>query len=83
MSIEREKITACEGCSAPIYNRDQYHRGSDVDLCQECAPDYSDLLVIPGSFTDAEGEPLTVEAAQAIYDAHVDAGGSPDDKMVR
>lgn len=81
MTEEREIISHCEGCSKPLYDGDSYHTGADVDLCVDCAPDYDDLLVMPGSFQDADGEPLTPEAAQAIYDAHIAAGGDPGDKI--
>ncbi|WEK05722.1 MAG: hypothetical protein P0Y65_05565 [Candidatus Devosia phytovorans] len=79
---DHEELTTCEGCSKPIHNGDRYHRGGDVDLCEECAPDYLDLLVTPNSFTDADGGPLTAETAQAIFDEHIAAGGSAEDKMV-
>lgn len=81
VSEQDEPITHCEGCSKPIYDGDSYHTGSDVDLCADCAPAFSDLLASPESFADSEGEPLTPEAATALYDAHIAAGGAPTDKI--
>lgn len=78
---EREVISHCEGCSKPIHDGDSYHVGSDVDLCADCAPEYSDLLASPQSFADSEGDPLTADAAKALYDAHIAAGGLPADKI--
>lgn len=76
-----EPFTHCEGCSKPIFDGDPYHAGSDVDLCADCAPTFADLLAQPGSFADTEGEPMSFAAATEIYEAHIAAGGSADDKI--
>lgn len=76
-----EPFTHCEGCSRPIFDGENYHAGHDVDLCPDCAPSFADLLAQPESFADAEGEALTSAAAKEIYDAHIAAGGSADDKI--
>lgn len=76
-----EPFSHCEGCGRAIRDGDPYHAGSDVDLCADCAPTFADLLAQPGSFADSEGDPLTFAAASEIYDAHLAAGGSPEDKI--
>lgn len=81
MNDEREVFSHCESCSKPIYDGDSYHTGADVDLCADCAPDYADLLASYEHFTGTEGEPLTQDEAKEIYDAHIAAGGSPNDKI--
>lgn len=79
--VEREVVTHCEGCSKPILDGESYHAGSDVDLCAKCAPSFADLLTYPTHFSDSEGQALTLEAAKALYDAHLAAGGAAEDKI--
>jgi hypothetical protein len=76
-------IGHCE-CGEPIFEGDRYHRGSDVYLCEPCAPAYADMLAHPESFagSDDDGQPMTADEAKAIVDAHVAGGGSVEDKMV-
>lgn len=81
MTDDREIISHCEGCSKPISDGDDYHRGHDVDLCRDCAPSYSDMLSSPEYFLDTEGEPMTKQSAIDIYESHIAAGGSPEDKV--
>jgi|GEM_PF-4902822 len=57
-----EPLTFCESCSDPIFEGEPYHRGSDVDLCEACAPTYGDLAQSPASFRDRYGEPERIAA---------------------
>ncbi len=72
----------CEACAAPIFPGDQYHAGVDT-LCLECAPTYQSMIDEPEMFVELIDEsPSDPEELRAAYDAHIAAGGSPDDKMV-
>jgi hypothetical protein len=82
-----EPFTFCEGGEAPIWDGDKYHAGSDVALCEECAPSYGDILASPSHFLkfgegDEDDRPMNADEAKAIVDAHLAAGGSLADKMV-
>lgn len=78
-----EQISKCEGCSKAILDGDKYHSGSDVDLCEECAPSYEDLISKPDYFRGVfDDNPLTAQVAQKMFDDHISAGGKPEDKMV-
>lgn len=84
---EIEEVTGahmgwCEGCGRPLFERDRYHVGADVCLCEECCPSYADMLASPQLFRDAEDEPLSAEAARAIVDVYIAAGGSIEDKVL-
>ena len=68
--------TLCEACRAPIFPGDQYHPG-ETALCVEHAPTFQDLLDQPSGFVEDSPEVLRAE-----FEAHIAAGGSPDDKMV-
>jgi hypothetical protein len=76
-----EPVGYCEGCDEPIFEGDSYHSGADVYLCKECAPSYADLLANPENFSGVD-EPMTANEAALIFSAHINAGGSPEDKMV-
>lgn len=78
---EDKRVATCEACDKAIMLGDAYHSGESADLCAECAPEYSDLLSVTESFINAEGEPMTSDEARAAYDAHIAAGGKPDDKF--
>lgn len=78
-----EVISQCEGCSKPIHDGDAYHAGSEVDLCSECAPDFADMLASPQHFLDSDDNEMAPEDAKARVDAHLAAGGSLSDKIVR
>jgi len=72
----------CEACDAPIFPGDQYHAGIEP-RCFECAPTYQSMIDEPEGFVDLVDEsPSTPENLRAAFDAHIAAGGSPDDKMV-
>lgn len=72
----------CEGCGKVIAPGDKAHHGSEVWLCEDCAPDYEDLQQNPGSFMDPEGEPLTQAEADEQVATHLAAGGALSDKIV-
>lgn len=75
-------IGYCE-CGEPIFEGERYHVGSDVYLCEPCAPAYADMLASPQNFRGLDDdETMTPDEAKAIVDAHLAAGGSLDDKMV-
>lgn len=75
-----EPVATCESCVQPIFVGDRM-LGGETPLCGECAPTYEELLTSPEGFVDAEGDPLTAEAARDWYDQHIAAGGKPDDSM--
>jgi hypothetical protein len=77
-----EPLGFCEGCDEPIFVGEAYHTGEDVCLCANCAPSYADMAASPQNFRGANDEPMTKQEAETILQAHVSAGGSPDDKMV-
>lgn len=81
-----EPFGYCEGCSEPLFDGDECHRGGDVDLCKSCAPSYGDMLASPENWQtfddDGEDMQMTPAQAKAICDAHLAAGGSLEDKMV-
>lgn len=80
--VAAERISYCEGCSEPIFEGDRYHSGGDVDLCENCAPSYQNMLDSPGSFMNSEDEPMTKADAERIVALHVEAGGAASDKLV-
>lgn len=72
----------CEGCDQPLDVSDRYYPGIDCVLCVDCAPTFMDLLSEPTSFVELDGEePLSREKRLAMLDAHIIAGGHPDDTM--
>lgn len=73
-------VATCESCSEPIFVGDRM-LGGETPLCDTCAPTYDRLLSEPEYFCDSEGVPLTGDAARALYDAHIAAGGRPEDSM--
>lgn len=74
--------TLCEACRTPIFPGDLYHAGVDP-LCLECAPTYQSIINEPEMFVELTDEsPSDPDELRAAYDAHIAAGGSPDDKMV-
>ena len=70
----------CEGCGRHVFPGEPW-LGGETPLCGACAPTYADLVASPGLFGDDDGEPLTPEAARALHDAHLAAGGSPGDSL--
>ncbi|RIY00180.1 hypothetical protein D3218_12895 [Aureimonas flava] len=79
---DSEAIWRCEGCGKPIHENDPHHAGVDVELCPECAPDWSDMLATPHLFMNADDTEMTREQVQALVDRHLAAGGSLTDKLV-
>ena len=77
---ERFAESECEACGKIIWTGDLYLPGP-TPLCHGCAPKYRDLLTEPESFCDPDEMPATPEQCRAWYDAHIAAGGSPDDSM--
>jgi hypothetical protein len=77
-----DHIGWCEGCSHPLFEGDRYHSGSDVYLCEPCAPSFADMVERPDSFLNVNDEPMTAEEADAAAQAHLAGGGSLSDKMV-
>ena len=72
----------CEACDAPIFPGDQYHAGVEP-LCYECAPTFQSMLDEPELFVDLINKrPSSLDDLRAAFDAHIAAGGNPDDKMV-
>ena len=74
----------CEGCLKSICAGMKYmHTTDGCDLCEECAPTWSDIKEHWASFdpsTDNEDESEGRSNAAREYDAHLAAGGSPDEK---
>lgn len=77
-----DHIGSCEGCGHLLFEGDRYHNGSDVYLCETCAPSYADMVEHPDSFRNADDEPMSAEEADAAAQAHLAAGGNLEDKMV-
>lgn len=72
----------CVACATPIFPGDQYHGGATA-LCYECAPTFQSLLDEPELFVVLINEmPSSPDDLRAAFDAHIAAGGNPDDKMV-
>ncbi len=89
-SIENDDdFASCEGCGKKIHVGDPCHhdRENGVNLCVNCAPTYEDLRAEPGAFRNGsaagerEGEPMTVEEAEAWIAEHLGAGGALSDKI--
>lgn len=78
----REQLFTCEGCGAKILDGDKYHAGVDVELCEECAPDFEDMVKHPEMFMGDDDQPMLPEEAKRKFDAHISSGGLPTDKMV-
>lgn len=79
-----ELIGRCEGCESPVFDGDKYFPCVDiVILCEACAPTYDMLLIERDFFVDSDEEPLSPERCREIFDAHIAAGGKPDDSMAR
>ncbi|WP_159953150.1 DUF551 domain-containing protein [Rhizobium sp. 18065] len=76
------RIATCESCGNGIMEGQTYHTGPDVDFCHDCSPTFADMLANPASFITDGDEHMTPDQAQEIYDKHIAAGGSPDDRMV-
>lgn len=78
-----ELLDRCEGCSEPIFEGDRYSydRMGGVRMCEDCSPNWHDLLRDPENFYDGNDVYYTAETAKAAADAHVAAGGSLDDKI--
>lgn len=81
--MEDDNSVRCEGCRKVIHPGDLAASGGDsIWLCEECAPTFADMLKEPEGFCDDDYTPLSPEAAQAIVDVHLAAGGALTDKMV-
>ena len=78
---DRVIIDTCENCSEPIFEGEKC-TGGEFNQCEECAPSWQDLLDSPENFQDPDGNLLTLEKVQPHFDAHISAGGKPEDKMV-
>ena len=81
-----DQVATCEACAKPICVGDKM-LGGETPLCGNCAPTYADLInagELSGFVRltdDGDYEPMTVEQAREIYDAHIAAGGGPKDSM--
>lgn len=78
----------CEACDKAIKNGDMhtYDSVNMICLCEGCSPTWQNMLDEPDSYwhgEDDEGDPiyLNSETVTPLVQAHLDAGGSLDDKM--
>lgn len=71
----------CDCCGASIANGAPWCPSTEGVLCVPCAPTYAELLAEPTSFVDADLGLLPRSERQALYDAHLAAGGKPGDSM--
>ncbi|HEV7285050.1 MAG TPA: hypothetical protein VGN75_09335 [Kaistia sp.] len=73
----------CEGCGEALDVSDRYYPVPEGVLCIECAPTFMDLLSEPTSFVERDDDrmPLSREKREAMLDAHIAAGGHPQDSM--
>jgi hypothetical protein len=82
LSDSGELIDQCEGCSQPIFEGEKHFRCNDgIYLCEECAPTYENLLNDRDFWVNEEGDQMSLERAQELYNAHIAAGGKPTDSM--
>lgn len=79
--IDGQEVVTCEGCGEPIFDGDKRHHSTDGVSCEQCAPDYEDLLQNAWAFLNADDEPMTPDEAKRICDEHVAAGGKLTDSM--
>ena len=71
----------CEGCSTVILVGDQGQHCSDgVDLCAECAATWGDIKADWEAGRIEEGDEGQRARFMAAFEAHIAAGGKPDDK---
>lgn len=71
----------CIACGRVFGFDEPYYPDANGWLCGNCAPTYAELLEDPVYFQDEQGKPMTIEARQALFDAHIAGGGSPTDSM--
>lgn len=73
---------SCLACAEPIADGEATYPDMSGTLCAACSPTYAMLLGDDFAFADlGTGEPLPADERRAIYDAHLAAGGKPDDSM--
>lgn len=80
-AAQETAIATCEACGHAIQEGEAYLPSAATPLCAACAPTYQSLIDEPEGFVDDDGDPLTPEAARALYDAHIAAGGQPTDSI--
>jgi hypothetical protein len=78
----KEVIYHCEGCGNAIREGDRFHGGLDVELCEQCAPTYEDMLSSPSHFRGVNDIEMAPDEARRICDGHIADGGSLTDKLV-
>ncbi|OLP56643.1 hypothetical protein BJF92_11165 [Rhizobium rhizosphaerae] len=74
---------SCEGCRKAVRPGDLYCWGEENSLCESCAPTYRSMIDEPESWTDGQGNPQDPQALRASFEAHLAAGGKPEDKVVQ
>ena len=75
-------VGQCEGCGNELFEGDLGHSCTDGPiLCEECSPSWGDIKEQwdEGRQEEDEGERAAFLEA---YQAHINAGGSADDKAV-
>lgn len=82
-AAEDTAIAICEACGHAIQEGEAYLPSPATPLCATCAPTFQALIDEPEGFVDADGEPLSKEAAKDWFDTHIAAGGKPTDSMAR
>lgn len=83
-ALGAEEVGQCEGCRAILLTGDKGHRCADGPiLCAECAPTWADVHLqwARGECGEVDGEDAHGDFL-AAYEAHLAAGGSPDDPML-
>ncbi|TPJ75806.1 hypothetical protein FJ422_30780 [Mesorhizobium sp. B2-6-3] len=74
----------CLACAQPIAAGAPTYPDVSGTLCQECAPTFAMLISDDDgcAFVDLDTEePMSAGERRALYDAHIAAGGKPDDSM--
>lgn len=78
----KDYLSTCEGCSVVLMVGDEGQRCVDGEhLCKECAASWGDIKMQWDDDALDEDEPGDKARFLARYDAHIAAGGSPDDLL--
>jgi hypothetical protein len=80
--FEEDVCGSCEGCGKVLIAGDKGHNTSDgCTLCADCAPSWEDIKRQWDEGRDEEDDGERAGFLDA-YQRHIEAGGSPDDKVL-
>lgn len=79
----KDFLTTCEGCSGILLVDDQGQRCREGEsLCAECAKTWGEIKEQWDADDLSEDEPGEKAGFLARYEAHIAAGGTPEDKLL-